>query len=76
MTPDRFRACLASLQWSQRGLADLLEVNERQVRRWAEGAIIPAPVAAWLVELADFHDSHPPPFRQAHGLRRKSCATP
>lgn len=48
MTPDRFRSCLAALQWSQRGLADMLHMDERQVRRWAAGAVIPAAVAAWL----------------------------
>ncbi len=48
MTPDRFRSCLAALQWSQRGLADMLHMDERQVRRWAAGAVIPDAVAAWL----------------------------
>lgn len=61
MTPDRFRECLAALDWSQRGLADLLGVQERQVRRWAQGARIPEPVADWLELLARFHKAHPPP---------------
>lgn len=61
MTPDRFRECLTALHWSQRGLAALLDVDERQVRRWAAGATIPPPVAAWLELLAAFHERHPPP---------------
>ena len=52
MTPDRFRACLAALQWSQRGLADMLHMDERQVRRWAAGAAIPAETAAWIERAA------------------------
>lgn len=51
MTPDRFHECLAALRWSQRGLADALTMDERQVRRWAAGARIPDGIAAWL-ELA------------------------
>lgn len=62
MSPDRLRACLASLCWSQRGLAAVLRVNERQVRRWASGAYAPpARVAEWLERLASYHEAHPPP---------------
>ncbi len=61
MTPDHFRACLAALHWSQRGLAALLDIDERQIRRWATGATIPAPIAAWLDRLAQFHAKNPPP---------------
>ena len=61
MTTDRFRACLESLHWSQRGLAAILDMDERQVRRWAAGATIPAPIAAWLETLAKFHERNPPP---------------
>jgi transcriptional regulator with XRE-family HTH domain len=63
MTPDRFRECLALLRWSQRGLADALEMDERQVRRWAAGATVPPAVAAWLEKLAAIHAKHPPPGR-------------
>lgn len=61
MTPDRLRECLAALDWTQRSLARLLDVDERQVRRWAAGASVPAPVAAWLDRLAAYHTKHPPP---------------
>jgi hypothetical protein len=63
MTPDRFRACLEALSWSGRGLAALLDVDERQVRRWAAGQYsIPAPIADWLETLAQFHEAHPAPM--------------
>ena len=63
MDANRFRDCLAALDWSQRGLAALLDVDERQVRRWATGSRIPEPVAAWLETLAQFHEAHPPPMK-------------
>jgi hypothetical protein len=63
VTADRFRACLDALSWSGRGLAALLNVDERQVRRWASGQYsIPDPIAAWLETLARFHESHPAPM--------------
>ena len=63
MTPDRFRSCLEALSWSGRGLAALLNVDERQVRRWAKGDYsIPEPTAAWLETLARFHEAHPAPM--------------
>jgi len=62
MTPDRLRECLALLRWSQRGLADALGADERQVRRWSAGSYaIPEAVAVWLDRLATFHAKHPPP---------------
>jgi plasmid maintenance system antidote protein VapI len=67
MTPDRFRECLDALNWTQRGVASVLDVDERQVRRWATGQYsIPAPVAAWLETLTEFHEAHPAPARLAH----------
>jgi hypothetical protein len=64
VTADRFRACLDALSWSCRGLAALLDVDERQVRRWASGQYsIPEPIADWLDTLARFHESHPAPVR-------------
>lgn len=63
MTPERFRDCLRALSWSQRGVAALLDVDERQVRRWATGHYsIPEPIAAWLETLAKFHEAHPAPM--------------
>jgi hypothetical protein len=35
MTPTVFRKCLVALHWTQRGLAEIIGVNEREVRRWA-----------------------------------------
>ena len=71
MSPDRFRECLALLRWSQRGLADALECDNRLVRRWAAGdAEIPASVAAWLETLAKVLAEMPAPT----GWRRRSFA--
>jgi len=61
MTPSRFNACLAALGWTKRGLAAILECDDRLVRRWAEGTDIPASVAAWLETLAKTHEALPPP---------------
>jgi hypothetical protein len=64
MTPDRFRECLALLDWTQRGVARLLERQEGTVRQWARGAVqIPGDVGAWLERLAKFHERNPPPVR-------------
>ena len=63
MTPTRLRECLDVLGWSQRGLADMLRTNERQVRRWAAGsAEVPGRVAEWLERVASFHEANPPPL--------------
>ena len=65
MTPDRFRKCLALIGWSGRQLAAMLDMDERQVRRWAAGASIPIAVAGWLERLATCHESNPPPDKNA-----------
>lgn len=71
MTPNRFRDCLTALSWTQRGLAAILDCNDRVVRRWASGeADIPASVAAWLETLAQAHDAIPPP----QGWKRRHTA--
>jgi len=63
MTPDRLRTCLTALHWSQRGLADILGVQERQVRRWATGEYdMPASIAVWLERAAQWHAENPPPL--------------
>ena len=65
MTPDRLRECLVLLRWSQRGLAEALGLDERQVRRWATGAAsVPDSVAAWLERRATAAAADPPPLRQ------------
>ena len=62
MTPDRLRSCLAAIGWSQRGLADQLDCDERRVRRWASGVYeVPAVVAEWLERLAEGHRQLPAP---------------
>ncbi len=62
MTPGRLRECLGLLRWSQRGLAEVLECDDRLVRRWASGdGSVPAEVSAWLETLAAFHASIPVP---------------
>jgi ribosome-binding protein aMBF1 (putative translation factor) len=62
MTAPEFRICLEHLAWSQRGLARLLNRDDRLVRRWASGDNeIPADVAEWLATLAACHAQHPPP---------------
>lgn len=62
MTGDRLIEALVALRWTQRGLASLLECDDRLVRRWAAGeADIPASVAAWLEALAQCHEAAPPP---------------
>ena len=66
MNPGRLRECLALLRWSQRGLADALGIDERQVRRWATGqATVPEEIAAWLERRAASIASDPPPARVA-----------
>ena len=64
MTPDRLRACLAALHWTQRGLARILNRPEGTVRQWARGAVrIPPDVAEWLEQVASLIQSAPPPRR-------------
>jgi DNA-binding transcriptional regulator YdaS (Cro superfamily) len=49
MTPQEFRAALASLAYNQRRFAARVGVDERTVQRWASGATrIPARVALVL----------------------------
>lgn len=62
MTPEEFRDCLASLRWSQRGLADILDVNQTTIRRMASGQMpIPENVAGWLIKASEFLSSNPLP---------------
>jgi hypothetical protein len=64
MTPAEFRICLELLAWSQRGLAKVLGLDDRMVRRWAAGQNeIPGNIAAWLTTLAAFHAQHPAPLK-------------
>ncbi|WP_419900760.1 nuclease [Roseomonas sp. USHLN139] len=64
MTPDRFRECLALLDWTQRGLARQLERHEGTVRQWARGTVrIPDDVEAWLEVRATHAAKYPAPAR-------------
>lgn len=62
MTPEEFRECLASLRWSQRGLADILNMNPTTIRRMASGQMpIPDSVSDWLIKASEFLSSNPLP---------------
>jgi len=62
MTPATLRTALAALRWSQRGLAEALDCDDRLVRRWAAGdAPVPLLVAAWLDRAAGRMMRDPPP---------------
>lgn len=62
MSPTEFREALAALHWSQRGLADVLDCDDRLVRRWASGeGAIPPDIAEWLKDLMVSHTAAPPP---------------
>jgi transcriptional regulator with XRE-family HTH domain len=64
MTPAALRSALASLRWSQRGLAAALGRDEGTVRQWLRGAVtVPPEVAAWLEAAAAWHAANPPPSR-------------
>lgn len=73
MTPaTRLRSALASLRWTQRGLAAILRHDERRVRRWLAGETEPpTEVLEWLERLAAFHDADPPPGRFDGGREAK-----
>jgi DNA-binding transcriptional regulator YiaG len=59
MTAKQFRAMLAKLDLSQRGVARLFKVNERTSRRWALGEIkVPHDVAHKLQELLNVRVSN------------------
>lgn len=62
MTADRLRECLTRMNWSQRGLAELLGCDDRLVRRWSSGETpVPWEVGSWLEALAKFHERNPVP---------------
>lgn len=60
MTVEGFRASLATLHWSQRGLADVLGTHPAIVRRWATGEqALPPEVTRWLETLSSFVAERP-----------------
>jgi transcriptional regulator with XRE-family HTH domain len=77
MTPSALRDALASIRWSQRGLAEVLGCDDRMVRRWAAGsAEIPPAVGEWLANLAKCHEVMEPPRnwkRRVYVARGAAC---
>lgn len=63
MTVERLIECQHAIGWSNRQLAEILDMNERQVRRWRAGSPVPPPVAAWLERLAHAHQANPAPAK-------------
>ena len=62
MTPAAFRAALATLGWTLRGLARVLGRNPDTVRNWVRpGYRVPDDVAAWLNRRLAAHKADPPP---------------
>ncbi len=62
MTPAAFRSHLATMCWTQRGFAALLDLPHNTVHRWANGqATIPPHVAKWLTDLVQHMAWWPPP---------------
>lgn len=61
MTADQFGAALARLGLSPAALADLLDVNPREVRRWLTGAAsVPGGIAAFMAVALAVVDRTPP----------------
>lgn len=66
MDHKELRACLETMRWRQRDLADALQIDEAKARRMARGETrIPPKVAEWLAALAAdvaaAHARHRPP---------------
>jgi transcriptional regulator with XRE-family HTH domain len=65
VSPDRLRACIEALGWTQRGLARMLGRHEGTVRQWARGTVsVPDDVAAWLETRASVAEVTPAPVRK------------
>jgi DNA-binding transcriptional regulator YdaS (Cro superfamily) len=71
MTPERFRACMHTIGFSNGQFAKLLgRADDRRVRRWASGErAVPAEVAEWIEGAARYFTAHPPP--QMRGAARE-----
>lgn len=52
---------LEILGWSRRELARRLDVTESAVRKWEATRKGPAPILAWLEDLARYVSHRPPP---------------
>lgn len=66
MTPSKRRWCIATLGWSQRGLAEMLRWSEGTVRGWMRGnQEAPAEIDEWLERRAVAMAADPPPARRS-----------
>lgn len=73
MTPERFNQCLDALGWSAKELAALLDIDDRNVRRWASGKLdIPDKLAAWLEDVGKYMEDHPPPDKPVWVPKREA----
>lgn len=62
---DILSQALTTLHWGPQVAARVLGVNERTIRRWLAGQNDPpAEVLAWILDLARYHEAHPPPRRR------------
>jgi len=62
MTPKEFEEALRVLGWSHRELARRLRCDSGLPTRWSRGtAVVPLPLARWLVSAWDWHELHPAP---------------
>lgn len=67
MTHDRLSACLDILGWSQRHLADRLDIQVGRVRRWASPpgrrhTPVPPAVAEWIERRVEAVEKDPRPI--------------
>lgn len=63
MTSERFQTIVHdTIGWSLQQFAQIVDRNERTVRRWGNGGMeIPPEVAEWLETIAACHEANPPP---------------
>lgn len=62
-TAAAFLAARQATGWSRNTLGQALGVDEKQIRRWEQGADIPDAVMDWLLDFARWLKQHPPPRR-------------
>ena len=65
MNAERLSACLETLGWGEVELSFQTDIAISTVRKWAFGRDpIPPAIAAWLEDLAAYHEAHPVPARR------------
>jgi ribosome-binding protein aMBF1 (putative translation factor) len=67
VTPTRLIACRRILHWSRLALAEETGRDEKQIRRWEDGATIPDEIAAWIERRVKLHQRHPAPVGARKG---------